>query len=88
MFARYGGEEFAVVLPETSCDGASRLADRLVKVVNSTPFQYEDKSYAVTISAGVASVQGEKSIATHELIRRADEKLYQAKHAGRNCVVA
>jgi two-component system, cell cycle response regulator len=88
LFARYGGEEFAVVLPETSCDGATRLADRLVKVVNSTPFQYEDKSYTVTISAGVATTQGEKNITTHELIRRADEKLYQAKHAGRNCVVA
>jgi two-component system cell cycle response regulator len=88
LFARYGGEEFAVVLPETSCDGASRLADRLVKVVNGTPFQYEDKTYTVTISAGVTTAQGEKSITMHELIRRADEKLYQAKHAGRNCVVA
>ena len=43
---------------------------------------------AVTISAGVATAQGDKNITTHELIRRADEKLYQAKHAGRNCVVA
>ena len=86
LFARYGGEEFAVVLPETTCDGAARLADRLVKVVNETPFHYESKSYTVTISAGVATTLGEKNISLHELIRRADEKLYQAKNNGRNCV--
>jgi two-component system cell cycle response regulator len=88
LFARYGGEEFAVVLPETNRDGSTRLADRLVKVINQAPFQYEDKTYTVTISAGVASTQGDKSITPHELIRCADEKLYQAKHAGRNCVVS
>ena len=88
LFARYGGEEFAVVLPETSRDGATRLADRLVKVVNQANFVYEDKSYPVTISAGVACTQGDKNITPHELIRKADEKLYQAKHAGRNCVVS
>jgi diguanylate cyclase (GGDEF)-like protein len=86
LFARYGGEEFAVVLPETTCDGAARLADRLVKVVNETPFHYESKTYTVTISAGVATTLGEKNISLHELIRRADEKLYQAKNNGRNCV--
>ena len=86
LFARYGGEEFAVVLPETGRDGAVCLAERLVKVVNQTPFQYEDKRYPVTISAGVATTIGEKAITPHDLIRRADEKLYDAKHSGRNCV--
>ncbi len=88
LFARYGGEEFTVVLPETTAEGAMRLADRLVKVIHQTPFQYEGKSYAVTISAGVASTLGEKGITPHDLIRRADEKLYQAKNAGRNCVAS
>jgi two-component system cell cycle response regulator len=88
LFARYGGEEFAVVLPETTSEGAVRLADRLVKVVNQMPFQYEDKTYTVTISAGVTTTLGEKGITPSDLIRRADEKLYQAKHAGRNCVAS
>ncbi len=88
LFARYGGEEFAIVLPETNVEGAGRLADRLVKVINQAPFLYEDKTYNVTVSAGVATTQGEKNIAMQDLIRRADEKLYQAKHAGRNCVVS
>lgn len=88
LFARYGGEEFAVVLPETTSQGAANLADRLLKVVNQQTFQYEDRTYNVTISAGVVTTQGEKGITTVELIRRADEKLYQAKRDGRNRVVS
>jgi len=86
LFARYGGEEFAVVLPETPIEGAAILSERLVKVVNQQPFQYEDRSYTVTISAGVTTTMGEKNITTADLIRRADEKLYQAKREGRNRV--
>jgi diguanylate cyclase (GGDEF)-like protein len=88
LFARYGGEEFAVVLPETPCLGAANLGERLVKVINGQPFQYENRSYPVTISVGVTTTQGEKDITPSELIRRADEKLYQAKHQGRNRVVS
>jgi diguanylate cyclase (GGDEF)-like protein len=88
LFARYGGEEFAVVLPETPCPGAANLGERLVKVINSQPFQYENRSYQVTISVGVTTTQGETDITPSELIRRADEKLYQAKHEGRNRVVS
>src|SRR5436190_2186309 len=62
LFARYGGEEFAVVLPETNLEGAVILADRLVKVINQQPFQYEDKTFPVTISAGVTTTVGEKNI--------------------------
>jgi len=88
LFARYGGEEFAVVLPETPREGAMNLAERLVRVINSQTFQYEDKTYPVTISVGVTTTLGEKAITPSELIRRADEKLYQAKHEGRNRVVS
>src|ERR1700730_7113359 len=86
LFARYGGEEFAVVLPETSSDGALILADRLVKVISQQPFEYEEKSFSVTISAGLTTTVGEKGMTPVDLIRRADEKLYQAKHEGRNRV--
>ena len=88
LFARYGGEEFTVVLPETTVEGAVRLAERLVGVVNQASFQYEGKTFPVTISAGVASTLGEKNITPSELIRHADEKLYEAKNAGRNCVAS
>ena len=88
LFARYGGEEFAVVLPETTGEGALLLGERLIRVVNQQPFQYESKNYNVTISAGIATTTGEKNINSLELIRRADEKLYQAKNDGRNRVIA
>src|ERR1043165_1584384 len=86
LFARYGGEEFAVVLPETNPEGAVVAADCILKVVSQSNFRFEEKSFSVTISAGVTTTQGEMNISPLELIRRADEKLYQAKHEGRNRV--
>ena len=86
LFARYGGEEFAVVLPETALEGSLIVAERILKVVSQTPFLFEDKTFDVTISAGVVVTQGEVDITPIELIRRSDEKLYDAKNQGRNRV--
>jgi len=87
LFARYGGEEFAIVLPETEREGAIQLSERLRRTVEAQPFQYEEKSFQVTISLGVATTTGHEAPSPSELIRLADEKLYQAKHQGRNRVV-
>jgi diguanylate cyclase (GGDEF)-like protein len=88
LFARYGGEEFAVVLPETTAEGAVKLGERLRRVVEAQPFRFEDKSFPVTISLGVATTTGDAPLTPHDLIRQADERLYQAKHQGRNRVVS
>ena len=74
------------VLPETPLEGALIVADRILKVVNQTAFLFEEKTFSVTISAGVVTTQGEATITPVELLRRADEKLYQAKNDGRNRV--
>ena len=88
LLARYGGEEFAAVLTETDQAAAAELAEQLRRAVEAHPFTFEGRRYAVTISLGVASIQGGEVLPPQELIRRADERLYQAKNQGRNRVVA
>jgi diguanylate cyclase (GGDEF)-like protein len=87
LFARYGGEEFAIVLPETDRAGALEIAERVRQVVEQHPFRYEEQTHRVTISLGVADTPGGEPLTPVELIRRADEHLYQAKRAGCNRVV-
>jgi two-component system, cell cycle response regulator len=88
LFARYGGEEFAVVLPETPLDGALALCERIRSIIETHRFRFDNKTFHITISLGLATTHGEETLTPHELVRRADEKLYQAKRAGRNRVVA
>ena len=88
LLARYGGEEFAAILTETDLPAAAELAEQLRRAVEAHPFTFEGRRYAVTISLGVASIQGGEVLPPQELIRRADERLYGAKREGRNRVVA
>lgn len=88
LFARYGGEEFATVLPETSREGATQMAERMRQLVAAQPFTYGDKTLPITISLGVSATDGSESPPPLEFIRRADEKLYQAKNEGRNRVAS
>jgi diguanylate cyclase (GGDEF)-like protein len=88
LFARYGGEEFAVVLPETTREGAVNASERIREIVADHTFEYENRPYKLTISLGVATTNGEATLTPCELIRQADEKLYQAKREGRNRVVS
>jgi diguanylate cyclase (GGDEF)-like protein len=88
LFARYGGEEFALVLVETSLQGAVEVAERIRQSVEKHPFRFEDKPFALTISLGVATTTGDATLTAAGLIRQADDKLYQAKRAGRNRAVS
>lgn len=83
-FVRYGGDEFAAVLPETLLQDAVNTAERLRQIVMDHEFTIEGESIKVTISVGVIEFQ--KGWANDQLIKAADEMLYQAKHDGRNCV--
>jgi diguanylate cyclase (GGDEF)-like protein len=84
---RYGGEEFLVVLPGCGEGQAARLAERLRQSVAAAPVELENGWTSVTLSLGVAVVEaGGEPVQASELLRTADEALYRAKAAGRNCV--
>ncbi len=85
VLARYGGEEFVVMLPETQIDGARMLAETLRERVAEHLFVFQNDQIRVTISIGVAALTDSDRSAT-ELLKRADELLYEAKRAGRNRV--
>jgi diguanylate cyclase (GGDEF)-like protein len=85
--ARYGGDEFAVVLTETSRQGAEIFGERLRGNVEHTKFELDEKSLSVTVSIGVAIWRPE--IGTPEaFLKAADAALYAAKAAGRNRVAS
>jgi two-component system cell cycle response regulator len=85
VFARYGGEEFAIVLPETDLGGATRLADSIREKIQEHKFVFQNDKIAVTISVGVSAlVEADKT--STDLIKRADERLFDAKRGGRNRV--
>jgi two-component system cell cycle response regulator len=87
VLARYGGEEFAVILPETNLEGARALADGLREKIEESRYVFQNETIRVTISIGVAMLSDDDKTSL-DLIKRADEKLYAAKRAGRNRVVA
>ena len=84
MPARYGGEEFVVVAPETTVDAAATFADRLRMSICSRPLQVHGKALDITASFGVAGHEGLQG--PEDLVQAADDALYRAKSAGRNCV--
>jgi diguanylate cyclase (GGDEF)-like protein len=84
--ARYGGEEFAILLPQTDIVGAEALAERLREAVESRAMaEAHDEPVTVTSSFGVASFP--EAGTGPGLFAAADEALYRAKRAGKNCVV-
>ena len=83
--ARIGGEEFAVLVSSGSGDGAVRLAHRIVV---ATRAEFAGDEPPVTVSVGLAASTPRETLASEELMRRADEAMYDAKRAGRDRVVA
>jgi diguanylate cyclase (GGDEF)-like protein len=84
LLARYGGEEFACVLTGTPRMGALVFAKSLHMTVGASPFDIEGGSLRVTVSVGIADIDGKTKVTLDELMRRADAKLYEAKKNGRN----
>ena len=89
LACRHGGEEFVIVMPETDLAVAATVAERLRRRIAMEAFPIEQgrRSIDVTISIGIAALEGAGDSANN-LLKRADQALYRAKRDGRNRVVA
>ncbi|WP_348753115.1 diguanylate cyclase [uncultured Aquincola sp.] len=80
--ARFGGEEFVVLLPDTEVAEAQQVLTRLQRQLTASLFMHDGQDVFVTFSAGVTAYRPGERIEV--ALERADEALYEAKHAGKN----
>lgn len=82
--ARYGGEEFVVLLADTNLEGAIHLCKMMMKTVEDLQIPNKSSEYGVlSLSLGVVSLQGD-DLKNKEMLKLADQCLYEAKEGGRN----
>ena len=81
---RYGGEEF-LILTNVNIEFTTLFANKLHAAIEGHPFSFDDKTFQVTVSIGVADFRPSMKD-RHELIEHADMALYQAKEDGRNLI--
>ena len=84
MVGRYGGEEFLLVFPEAGADSARQICERLRATIEAFDWSSKGAGPRVTMSFGLSTLTSETSY--ERLIALADERLYEAKEAGRNRV--
>ncbi len=89
LVARYGGEEFIVILPNTDPPGALKVANNINQAIQNLCLDhpYSFVSDVVTISLGVCATVPKDSNTSSELLKSADQALYEAKRKGRNQAV-
>lgn len=81
IVARFGGEEFVVLLPDTDAEDALRTCHSLLRAIEETPIPQVGH---ITASAGLSSLRADDAGGLADMLRRADQALYQAKRTGRN----
>jgi len=84
FIARFGGEEFVLLMPDTGPTAGAKLLEKLRASIEACPFHFKGEPVTITISMGLTAFKpGEHS---DLVLKRADQALYRAKHAGRNQV--
>jgi diguanylate cyclase (GGDEF)-like protein len=86
LVGRWGGEELLVVLPNTRLEPARLAVERALAAVRALHIPHKGARVHATFSAGVVEMAGTEPL--DALVARADVALYEAKHAGRDRVVA
>lgn len=89
LAARYGGEEFVLLLPNTPADGACDVALQVAQAIAALRILHRASTVSdhVTVSMGVASILPDGELRSGQLLAQADQAVYAAKEAGRNCIV-
>jgi diguanylate cyclase (GGDEF)-like protein len=84
--ARFGGEEFVICLPGRTVEEAADIAEKIRKAIEERNFECCGEQIKITASFGVSGMKANQSISAEDLLITADERLYDAKHNGRNKV--
>lgn len=88
LLCRYGGEEFTILLPQTNLEGGVEQAERLRRALEAARIKSRGHTIRVTGSAGVACFPAPGIFTADDLVRAADQAMYEAKRKGRNLVSA
>ena len=86
LYGRWGGEEFVILLAETDADEARQIAERLRQRIADSTLVINNHTIKLTVSIGISTVTGSNMPGLECMIEQADKAMYEAKHAGRNCV--
>lgn len=82
ILARFGGEEIILLMPDTSIEKAEEVSHRMRRHIEEHLWKQVSIGLRVTASFGVTDLRTSQ----HEMLKAADDQLYRAKDAGRNCV--
>ncbi len=88
VVGRYGGDEFCILLPQTKLAESQQIAVRLHRALSNFNIAPEKGNIALTISMGIVEVSGAENTSIEDILRLADQALYQAKEAGKNQTIA
>jgi diguanylate cyclase (GGDEF)-like protein len=84
ILSRFGGEEFTILLPNSNSRDAKSIAERIRKSIEGLVVPYNDETLHVTVSIGISTYNWFENINADDMLKRADDALYESKENGRN----
>lgn len=90
MLGRYGGEEFIVILDKSSLEESAEIMERILTIIRNTTFSLNEIDINFTFSAGISNSKeiDKNSMGIDDLVKLADQRMYEAKNTNRNRVVS